>query len=129
MLAPVARHESQAHKSERNQKDKDCCASVNITVHKVQENVVAPFAHTSLERKVDLTGANKVHGQVEPNEEIESTDVLREIPNTIPLIPDSGREVIGSVAFHMMVLDVVIVIRVPGMTHERIQDVREGSVD
>ena len=129
VLTPVASNESQAHESERDQKDKGRCASVDIIVHEVQENIVADLASACLKRKAGLTCTQEVQWQIEPDEKVEATNVLHKVPDAVSLVSNGGREIIGAVAFDMMVLDVVIVVRVPSVTHHWIKDVREDTID
>lgn len=51
------------------------------------------------------------------------------MPDVVTLIPESGREVIGSVSFHVMMLDVVVKVGIPTVSHERIKDVGEQCVE
>lgn len=57
-----------------------------------------------------------------------SGHVVQKIQQVIPLVPESGREIIRAVGFDMVMLDVVILIRIPGMSHQRIENVCESRV-
>lgn len=110
VLAPITGHKSQAHGSERNQINKDGCASVDVVVHEVQEDVVADLTSACLECKVGLTRVQKVHGQVKPDEEVESADILHKVPDAVSLVSNRGRKVVRTIAFDVVVLDMVVVV-------------------
>jgi len=129
MLSPVASHQSQAHESERDQEHERRRASVDKTVHEVQEDVVTDLASRSLEREIRLASTQEVHRQVEPDQKVEPTDVLRKVPNAVPLVANCRRKVVGSVAFNVVMLDVVIVVRVPRVAHHWVENVWEQPID
>lgn len=129
MLSPVASHQSQAHESERDQEHERRRTGIDKAVHQVQEDIVTDLASRSLKREIRLACTQEVHRQIEPNQKVESTNVLREVPNTVPLVADSGRKVVGSVAFNVVMLDVVIVVRVPRVTHHWVENVWEQPID
>ena len=54
---------------------------------------------------------------------------MQKVPDVIPLVPYRGGEVVWPVALDMMMFDMMVVIRVPGVSVEWIQDIRVQHVD
>lgn len=129
MLTPITCHESQPHKSERNQEHKYGRASVHTCEEKVQESIVAQLASTSLECEGRFPSSQEISGQIKPDQEVESSDISQEVPYIISLIANCGRKIIWAVALDVMVLDVMKVVRIPCMAHQRIEDIWEQLVD
>lgn len=50
------------------------------------------------------------------------------MPDIVALVAHGRRQVVGSVGLNVMMLNVMEVVRVPGMPHQRICDVREDAV-
>lgn len=97
--------------------------------HEVQESVGAVFRNGGLQGQFVILLAGKVEREVEPDQEEESSDVVQEVPDVVSLVSKGGGKIVRAVAFDVVVFDVVVVVRVPGMTHERFQDVREAEVE
>jgi hypothetical protein len=89
MLTPISRHESQPHKRKWNQENKNRRTRVDIFVKEEQESIVAQLTASRLESHLWLSSAQKVARQIEPDQEVESTNVSRKIPNIVSLIADS----------------------------------------
>lgn len=54
---------------------------------------------------------------------------MEEVEDVVTLIAKRGRQVVGSVALDVVVLDMMVEVAVPGMAHERIEHVGEGVVE
>ena len=54
---------------------------------------------------------------------------MQEVQCGVALIAHSRGEIVRPVAFDVVVLNVVKEVRVPGMAHERVEDVGEDGVD
>ena len=129
VLAPVAHHEPETHQRERDEQRPHGRAQVDEARGAVQEQVGAGLGSARLERGARLALAHEVRRQVDPDEEKEAGDVVGKVPGVVALVADGGAEVVGAVALDVMVLDVVVVVCVPGVAHERIEDVGEGAVE
>lgn len=73
--------------------------------------------------------ADEIQGEFEPDEEEEAADVAEEVREVVALVAHGGGEVTGPVALDVVVLDVVVVVRVPRVAHQRIGDVGEDRVE
>lgn len=51
------------------------------------------------------------------------------MPDAIPLVTKSRAEVLGSIAFHMVVFYVVVKVAVPCVAHERVEEVRKAQIE
>jgi hypothetical protein len=111
--------------SARGIKKTKMVAEVLTYLNKMYKNLTT----TGLERHHRLASAQEVAWQIEPDQEVESANVLQKVIDVVALVPDCGREIVRTVAFHVMMLDVVEVVRVPRMSHQWIQDVWEQLVD
>lgn len=129
MLAPVSDHEAESKQAERDEQDECRSARVDVRGHEVQESVGSVLGSGGLEGQFVVLLAREVEWQVEPDEEQKAADVVREVPDIVSLIAQRGRKIVWPVAFDVMVLDVVVVIRVPSVAHQRFQDVREAEVE
>jgi hypothetical protein len=129
VLSPVPCHERQAHEREGDQEDEDGSRGIDIFEQNVQERIIADLASAGFECHHRLASSQEVTWQIEPDQEVESAYVLQKVIDVVALVPDCGREIVRTVAFHVMVLDVVEVVRVPRMSHQWIQDVWEQLVD
>lgn len=54
---------------------------------------------------------------------------MQEIPNVVPLVADGRREILGSIAFDVVMFDVVIIVRIPRVTHQGLQNVRKCPIE
>jgi hypothetical protein len=73
--------------------------------------------------------AHKIQRQLERYKEKEACNVDHEVNYTISLVAKGRGQVVGSVALNMMVLNMVVVVRVPGMTEKRIEDIRKTNIN
>lgn len=128
MLAPVADHQAKTHDGQRQQEHKDGRPPVELP-HGVLQGVAAELPEGCLEREHRPVVPQEVEGKLEPDEEVEPPDVMQEVPDAVPLVPDGGAQVAGAVALDVVVLDVVVEVRVPGVAHKGVQQVREGEVE
>ena len=76
-----------------------------------------------------MSFADEIQGKFEPDEEEEAADVAQEIGEVVPLVTHGGGEVTWPVALDVVVLDVVIVVRVPRVAHQGIRDVGKDRVE
>lgn len=129
VLAPIAGHQRNAHQSKRNQEDRDGSAGVNKLVHAVKEDVVCNLTASSLERKTGLVVAHEIARQVEPNKQVKAANIVQEVQNAVALVSHCRGQIVGSIAFDVVVLDVMEEIGVPGVSHQRVKDVWEDSID
>lgn len=128
MLAPVANHQAEAHDGQRQQEHKDGRPPVELP-HGVLQGVAAELPEGRLEREHRPVLPEEVEGKLEPDEEVEAPDVVQEVPEAVALVPDGGAQVVRAVALDVVVLDVVVEVRVPGVAHEGVQQVGEGEVE
>ncbi len=128
MLAPVANHEAHTHEQKRGNKDKGGGLAVE-SVHGADVCIVGHLPERRLESIPGLSLPQEVERQVEPDHEEEAADVVKKVENVVTLVSNSRGEIVGPVAFDVMVLDMVVKVRVPCMSHERIRDIRENFVD
>lgn len=129
MLAPVSDHEAQAHDCEGEQEYERRGSRVDVRVHGVEEEVGCEFAAARFEREIGLAVGEEVARELEPDEEVEATEVVEEVEDVVALVADRRGEVVRAVAFDVVVLHMVEVVRVPGVAHQRVHDVRECKVD
>ena len=129
MLAPVSDHHSQSHDGQWQKKHEEGGSSIEIGKHGIQESVARKFAATRFESKIRLARAEEVPWQIEPDEDVESTEVVQEMPDIVALVPDRGRQVVRSVTFDVVMLDVVEIVRVPCVAHQRVHNVWECQID
>lgn len=54
---------------------------------------------------------------------------MQEVYKFVTLVSDGGREVVRTIAFHVVMLDMVVKVRVPRVTHQRISDVWKELVE
>lgn len=127
MLSPVANHQTQSHKHEGQQQDTEGSPRIDPEQGN-QHGVIGQLPECSPESQASLSLAKKIHGQVDPDEKEEATDIVEEVPDVVALVNESGGEVLRAVSLDVMVLYVVIKVGVPGMTHQRIRDVGKIQV-
>ena len=128
VLAPVADHEGDAHAEEREEEDEDGGSRAEVC-HECDEGQPGDFRQDGFERRAVLPPPDEVAGEVEPGGEHEVQDVMREVPGVVALVADRAAEVAGPVALDVVVLDVVEVVGVPGVAHERVEEVGEDGVE
>lgn len=128
MLPPISDHESHAEQQERKQDGEEGGSMVHL-IQRVHAGVRGKLPKGSFGRNAGSALSEEVQGQIEPDENVEATDVMEEMPNVVPLIAQRRRKVVGPVPLYVMVLDMVVEVRVPRVSHERIQDVREELVE
>jgi hypothetical protein len=97
--------------------------------HEVQEEVSSVLRDCGLQGELVVLLACKVEGQVEPDEEQEPPNVVEEMPDVVSLVSKGGRKIVRAIAFDVMVLHMVVVVRVPSVAHQRFQNVREAEVE
>lgn len=129
MLSPIARHEAQSKGQQWQDEHANGRARVDISPHQVDEHVVAPLPQRRLEGILALSGPQKVQGQVQPDEEKETAHIAGKIRDRVAVIPHGRIEVCRPVALDMMMFDVVVVVGVPGVAHQWINDVGKQSVE
>ena len=129
MLTPVPHHQAQTHEHERDPEREHRGPGIDAEGHVVQKRITRRFRQESFDSKIRLSLTEKVHRQIPPDKKEEPAKILRKTPRRIALIPNRRREITRPIALDMMVLDVVVVVRVPGMTHQRLQDVGERDVE
>lgn len=128
VLAPVAHHEPGAHQHERHQEDEEGRPAVDLE-QRQERGVVGQLPEGRLERERGAVFPEEVQRQVAPDEEVEASDVVQEVPDVVPLVAEGGGQVVGPVAFDVVVLHVVVEVCVPRMAHQRVGDVRERDIE
>lgn len=128
MLAPVANHQAHAELHERQQEHAEGRAPGHISPEEEEGGVVADFPEGGFAGEIGLALAEEVQRQLQPDQEEEATDVAEEVEEVVALIADGRGEVLGAVALDVVVLDVVVIVGVPGVAHERVGDVGEQLV-
>lgn len=128
MLAPVSNHEANAEQEQRQQECKECGSGI-VAEQQVNSCVVGELPEGGFACQHELSIADEIRGQVEPDEEEEATDIVEEVKDVVTLIAQRGGQVVGSIALDVVVLDVVVEVAVPGVAHERIEHVWEGVVE
>ena len=129
VLAPVADHEAQPEEHERDDEGEGRSTRVYVRRHEVQEKVSSVFRDCGLQGELVVLLACKVEGQVKPDEEQEPSNVVEEMPDVVSLVSKGGRKIVRAIAFDVMVLHVVVIVRIPSVAHQRFQDVREAEVE
>lgn len=76
----------------------------------------------------ELALSEEIARKLKPHEEQKSADIAQEVVQLVSLVPDSRRQITGSIPFDVVVLDVMVVVRVPRMSHERVGDVGKERV-
>lgn len=128
MLTPVPDHQAQTHEEERDPEGEDGCLGTDAKGHVVQEHIARRFRQESLDSQIRLSLAEEVHRQIQPDKKEEPPKILSKTPRRVALIPDRRRQIIRPVAFDMVMLDVVVIVRVPSMAHQRLEHIRKGDV-
>lgn len=129
MLAPVADHQAQSEEKQGEDEDEERCVSVHKAIHAVDEEVVSDLPGSRLETLEDLAFPEEVARKLKPHEEKKSAEVAQKIGQLVSLVPDRRGQIVRPIPFHVMMLDVVVVVRVPRMSHERIGDVGKERVN
>lgn len=129
VLTPVAHHEAYAQEHKREDECEESRARVHPLIERVDGAVIAQLPRPSLDSQQSLALADKVERELEPDKEEKAADVAQEIAEVVALVPHCGRQIAGPVALDMVVFDVVVEVRVPGMAHERVRDVGEERVE
>lgn len=128
MLSPVTDHQPQPHDYQRQYKDESRGLRVQLE-HGVLEDIRPQLPESLPCCHAVPPLADKVRRQIQPNKKEKLAHVVQEVQHAVPLIADSGALVIGPVALDVVVLDVVVEVAVPGVAHERVQQVGEGGVE
>lgn len=129
MLPPVAHHEADAQLQQGQQEDEQGGLPGDIGPEQVDGRVIETLAEGRLDGEIDLALAEEVQRQLQPDEEVEAADVAEKVAQLVALVADGGRQVVGPVAFDVMMLDMMIVVGVPGVAHQRIGEVGEQLVE
>lgn len=129
MLSPVADHQAQAHHGKREDEHEGGSAGIDIVVQHVKGNIVADLPECALGAVFELSFPEEVQWEFEPDEEHEATDVAQEVWDAVAVIVHCRAQVVSAVAFHVVVLDVMVVVRVPRVTVHRVEQVREQVVE
>ena len=129
MLAPIAHHHRNPHQQQRQQKDKRRRPRIRTHKQHRQHSVRAQLPARSLRRHPVLALLRKVKRQLNPDQKQEPAHVRQEITQLVSLVAYRRRQVLGPVPFDMVVLDVMVVVGVPRMAHQRVRDVREQHVE
>lgn len=126
VLAPVADHEAGAHDEKRQQVDDKGGLGAKERRHGGVEGVGEELASGGPHHAGPLL--SEVERQLQPDEE-EAADVAEEVGRAFPLVAQCRRQVVRAVVLDVVVLDVVVVVRVPHVAHERVEDVGEQGVE
>lgn len=120
MLAPVSNHQATSHDQQRQKENEDRCAGVDIVIQQINRRVVAELPESCAAGIAELTLPPEVEREFGPDEEKESADVASKVKPVVAVVKHCGAQVIGAVALDMVMLDVVVVVRVPGMPEHRV---------
>lgn len=128
MLSPVSSHKSQSQQKEWEYDNHKGSSRIEKPPQAIHGKVAKALGPCGTGGQLVLLLAHKIQGQVQPDQKVEAADVLGKVPGVVALKVDSRRQVSWAVALDVVVLDVVVVVRVPGVAHEWIQDEGEGAV-
>jgi hypothetical protein len=96
--------------------------------HHRHESVARKLADQTPECEIHLPLADEIHRQIKPDQKQKSPHIMEEMPNVIPLISDRRGQILRPVPFDVVMLDMVIVVRVPGVTNQRLKDIRKHEI-
>lgn len=131
MLSPIAHHQRHPqHHQRQHHRPKHRLPSPGRKVpHGDVHGVATILPERRLGRLLVASLAREIQRQIQPHQEIESADVLGKLAELIALVPDRRRQIIRPVALDVVVLDVVVVVRVPGVAHQGIQNIGKHGVE
>ena len=128
MLPKVPDHESNTHLHEGNDKHEKGGWKIALS-HEVYESVIQKLRQRSLGRKTVLALTDKVHGQLDPDEGKETTDIEQKVAQRVALVAEGRGKVFRPVVLDVMMLYVVVVVGIPGVAHQRLEDVGPDMVE
>ena len=117
VLAPVTDHQCDAHLQQGQHEHEERGAEVLASAD-VDEGVRGEFRDEGPDGQSALVLAEEVHWEIDPDEEEETTNVVEEMYKLVALVADRAGEVVGAVGFGVVVFDVVVIVRVPGVAHQ-----------
>lgn len=129
MLAPVADHQAQTHDGEREDEDERGSAGIDVVVEHINGNVVTDLPEGAFGRILELTLSPKVHWELEPDEKEEPAHVGQEVRDAVAVVVHRCTQIVAAVTLDVVVLDVVVIVRVPCMSVHGIQQVGEEHVE
>lgn len=129
MLAPVSYHQANSHDRQREDKHESCRAGVDVVVEQVDGEVIAEFPESSLAGIGFLALSPEIHREFEPDKEEETANVTGKVGDAVTVVEHGCAEILSSIAFHMVMFDVVIEVRVPGVTQHGVKQVWEQSIE
>lgn len=127
VLAPIAHHHTQTHQDKGDQKDANGCLPV-VLEGRVQQHVAAQLPEEGLGGESVPLARDKVERQLGPDQHDEAADVVQKVPERVPLVAHGGGQISGAVALDVVVLDVVVKVGIPRVSHERVEQVGERVV-
>ena len=128
MLSPIPHHHPAAHTDEGQDEHEQRRARVQPR-HRHHERIARQLRQDGLDEQPVPPLAHEVQRELDGDEEEEAEDVQREMEDGVALVADGGGQVVRAVPLAVVVLDVVVVIRVPGVAHEWLEHVRDGPVE
>ena len=120
MLCPVAAHHTEAHDNQRDEEDKDAAKQI-VVGGKAGDGERRDFATKRGKCVPVLRVLDEVNRQFEGDKEEEANKVLAKVEKTIALETQRAGQIVGSVILDMVMLDMVIVVRVPCLSKQRRQ--------
>lgn len=121
MLAPVSYHQPDSHDCQREDKYEGCRAGVDVVVEQVDGEVIAQLPESSLAGVCFLALGPEILGEFEPDKEEETADVAGKVGDAVTVVEHGCAKILGSVTFHMVVFDVVVEVRVPGVAQHGVK--------
>lgn len=109
VLPPIADHEPKSHKDEGQQVNTCCCLWVELE-KRDEEDVCADLPEERLCAEKIALLREKIQRKLEPDEEKESSGIVKEVEGTITLVTHGGRQIGRSVSFHVVMLHMMVEI-------------------
>lgn len=117
MLSPISHHHTDAHDKQWQDECEHCRASVYICEVEDQAQT-RDFLDECLDCQLVLLVLVEVMWKLNPAEEEEAEEILQELSHLVALIIDCGRQIGRAVALYVVHLNMMVVVRVPSMTHQ-----------
>ena len=128
VLSPISHHQPDAHHSKRQSECEKCGAEIPFQHHH-DEHITCQLGCACLDGQTISLFTDKVKRELDPNEGEKSSNIAREMQERVALIPNGGRKIVRAIALAVMVLDVVVKIRIPSVSHEGLQDIRNQMIE
>jgi hypothetical protein len=79
--------------------------------------VVTQLPKSYMEACIHFALSEEIEWKVQPDEEVESPDIMKKMPYVISLVANGRRKVVGTIALDVVMLHVMVEVTVPSMAH------------